>query len=203
MSEKICFKFFAILSFALLQSSCFKFYVHVISFFFTLFTRMLSLNQYEKVTCENCGTPTTKLILARHKKRCSVGTLYCTQSPKFSRKSQNDPKYHIAKKHIAPKLDVTFWCKHCYQEFPGFFAVSQHRNTQHGMQIGSRTRDVDVEHIVGDVEDHRLRGRLRSCQHFLVDSELEAARHKVFNFALEILNTKIVDEELEFFFNIL
>ena len=30
------------------------------------------------------------------------------------------------------------------------------------MQIGSRTRDVDVEHIVGDVEDHRLREELRS-----------------------------------------
>ena len=34
-------------------------------------------------------------------------------------------------------------------------------------------RDVDVEHIVGDVDDHKLREELRSCQHFLVDSELE------------------------------
>ena len=33
------------------------------------------------------------------------------------------------------------------------------------MQVGSGTRDVDVEHIVGDVEDHRLREELRSCQH--------------------------------------
>ena len=32
---------------------------------------------------------------------------------------------------------------------------------------------MDVEHIVGDIEDHRLREELRSCQHFLVDSELE------------------------------
>ena len=47
--------------------------------------------------------------------------------------------------------------KFCYQEFPGFYALRQHRNTQHGMEIGSKTRDVDVEHIVGDVEDHRLR----------------------------------------------
>ena len=44
------------------------------------------------------------------------------------------------------------------------------------MQIGSGTRDVIVEHIVGDVEDHSLREELRSCQHFLVDSELERAR---------------------------
>ena len=70
------------------------------------------------------------------------------------------------------------------------------------MQIGSRTRDVDVEHIVGDVEDHRLREVLRSCQHFLVESELERARHKVFNYAVETLNKTIVNEKLDYFFNI-
>ena len=60
--------------------------------------------------------------------------------------------------------------------------------------MGSRTRDVDVEHIVSDVEDHRLREELRSCQHFLVDSELETARHKAFNYAVETLNESIVNE---------
>ena len=40
------------------------------------------------------------------------------------------------------------------------------------MQIGSETKDVDVEHIVRDVEDHSLREELQSCQQFLVDSEL-------------------------------
>ena len=62
------------------------------------------------------------------------------------------------------------------------------------MQIGSRTRDVDVEHIVGDNEDHRLREELRSCQHFLVDSELERARHKVFIHAVEALIETVVNE---------
>ena len=107
--------------------------------------------------------------------------------------------YHIAKKHSAPKPNITLKCKLCYEEFPGFYAIRQHRNTQHGMQIGSRTRDV--EHIVGDVEDHRLREELRSCQHFLVDSELERARHKVFNYAVETLNETIVNEKLDHFFN--
>ena len=69
------------------------------------------------------------------------------------------------------------------------------------MQIGSRTRDVDVEHIVGDVEDHRLRENLRSCQRLLVDSELERARHKVFNYAVENLNETIVNQKLDHFFN--
>ena len=69
------------------------------------------------------------------------------------------------------------------------------------MQIGSRIRDVDVEHIVGVVEDHRLRGELRSCQHFLVSSELERARNKVFLYAVETPNKTIVNEPLDHFFN--
>ena len=162
---------------------------------------MPSLNRNEKVTCENCGTQTTKLKLARHKKRCSAGTLYCTHCPDFSTKSHNDLNYHIAKKHGAPKPEITFKCKLCYQEFPGFYALRQHRNTQHGTQIGSGTRDVDLEHIVGDVEDHSLREELRSCQHFLVDSELDRARHKVFNYAVKTLNETIVNEKLDHFFS--
>ena len=69
------------------------------------------------------------------------------------------------------------------------------------MQIGSGTKDVDVEYRVGDVEDHRLREELRSCQHFWVDSELERARHKEFNYAVETLNETIVHEKLDPFFN--
>ena len=118
----------------------------------------------------------------------------------FLHKSQSDLNYHIAKKHSAPKNDITFMCKVCFQEFPGFYALRQHKNTQHTMQIGSRTRDVDVEHIVGDVEDHSLREELRSCQHFLVDSEIERARHKVFNYAVETLNETIVNKKLDHFF---
>ena len=162
---------------------------------------MPSLIRKEKVTCENCANQTTRNNVVRHKYSCSAGTLYCPQCPNFFTKSQNDLNYHIAKKHSAPEPDVTFKCKLCFQEFPGFYAIRQHRNTQHGMQIGSETIDVDVGHIVGDLEDHRLREELRFCQHFLVDSELERARHKVFNYAVENLNETIVNEKLDHFFN--
>ena len=69
------------------------------------------------------------------------------------------------------------------------------------MQIGSRTKGMDVEHIVGEVEDHRLREELRSCQQLLVDSELERTRHKVLNYAVETFNETIVNEKLDHFFN--
>ena len=62
---------------------------------------MPALDRNVKVTCENCGVQVTKLNLSRHKKRCSVGTLYCTQCPNFSTLSQHDLNYHIAKQHSA------------------------------------------------------------------------------------------------------
>ena len=85
--------------------------------------------------------------------------------------------------------------------FPRFYALRQHRNTQHGMQIGSRTRDVVVEHIMGDVEDHSLREELRSCQHFLVDSEHERPRNKAFNHAVDTVNETFVNKKPDQFFN--
>ena len=69
------------------------------------------------------------------------------------------------------------------------------------MQIGSRLRDVDVEHIVADVENHSSREELASCQHFLHYSELEQARHGILNYAIESLNLKTMSENLEYFFN--
>ena len=56
-----------------------------------------------------------------------------------------------------------------------------------------------MEHTVADVDDHSMREDLRSCQKFLVDSELERATHKVFNYAVETLNETIVNEKLDHF----
>ena len=127
--KNTCYKFFAINSFALLPSSRFNLHVYSRLFCQTAFFEMPSLNRNEKATRENCGTQTTKLSLASHKKRSSVGTLYCTKCPNFSPISQNDLNYHIAKQHSAPKLDVTFKSKLCSQESPGFYALRQHEKT--------------------------------------------------------------------------
>ena len=112
--KKTCYKFFAIISFALLPSSRFNLHVCFRLLCQTPILEMPSHSRNEKVLCDNCGTQTTKLNLARHKKSCSAGTLYCTQCPNFSTKSQNDLKYHIAKKHSAPNLHITFKCKLCF-----------------------------------------------------------------------------------------
>ena len=161
---------------------------------------MPSLNRYEKVTCENCGTQTTKLSLARHKKRCSAGTLYCSHCPNFLTKSQNDLNYHIAKKHSVPRPSKTYNCKHCHAEFPGFYALRQHKDTQHGPQMGFGTNNTDVEDIVGDVDDQSLREELEPCRHFLTDSEIENGRHRVFNFATFSFYMSLLNDKLDYAF---
>ena len=162
---------------------------------------MPSLNRHEKITCEKCGTQNTKLNLARHKKSFSAGTLYCIQCPDFSTKSQNDLIYNIAKNHSAPKPDITFKVKLCYQEFPRFYALRQHRDTQHGTQIGFGASNFDVEEIVGDVDDQSLTEELESCKHFLTDTEMENGRQKVFNFDMLSFDISLLEDKLDYVFN--
>ena len=156
---------------------------------------MPSLNRNEKVTCENCVVQITKYNLARHKKRCSAGTLYCTQCPNFSTLSQDNLNYHIAKQHSAAGPSRTYKCSFCHAEFPGFYALRQHKNTQHGTQIGFGASNIDVEDIVGDVDDRSLREKLQSCKHFLVDSEMQKGKHSVFNFAVNNLTAQVIEEK--------
>ena len=158
---------------------------------------MPSLSRNEKVTCENCGIQITKPNFARHKKRCSGGTLFCTQCPNFSTLSQDDINYHIAKQHSAARSSKTYKCTLCHAEISGFYALRQHKNTQHGKQFVFGASNIDVEDIVGDVGDQSSREELHSCKHFLVDSEIQKGRHSVFNFAVNNLTAQVIEEKLD------
>ena len=158
---------------------------------------MPAVDRNVKVTCENCGTSVTKYHLSRHKSRCSGGTLYCPKCPNFSPKSRDDLYCHIAKQHSAAGSSKTYKCKVCHAEFPGFYALRQHKNTQHGKQNGFGASNIDVQDIVGDVDDQSLREELQSCRHFLVDSEIQKGRHIVFNFAVNNLTAQVIEEKLD------
>ena len=153
------------------------------------------LNRNKKITCENCGVQITKLNLARHKKNGSAGTLYCTQCPNFSTKSRDEINYHFAKQHRAAGPSMTYKCKLCHAEYPGFYVLRQHKSIQHGTQNGFGASNFDVEELVGDVDDQSLKEELQSSRHFLVDSEIQKGRHCVFNFAVNNLTAQIIEEK--------
>ena len=172
--KNTCHKILAFISFALLQSSRFNLHVYFWLFCQTPTFEMPSLNQNGKVTCDDFGTQTKKPILARHKKRRSAGTLYCTQCRNFSYISQADLNFHTAKKHSAPKPDSAIKCKFCYEAFLGFLALRQQKNSQHGCQI--KTTNAVANDIINEGDDAGLKEELQSRQLFLVDSEHEKAR---------------------------
>ena len=158
---------------------------------------MPALYRNVKITCENCRTLVTKINLSRHKSRCSGGTLFCSKCPNCSTKSRDDLNYHIVKQHGAAGPSKSYNCKLCHAEFPGFYALRQHKNTQHETKIGFRASNIDVENIVGDVADQTLREELQSCRHFLIDSEKQKRRHSVFNFAVNNLTAQVIEEKLD------
>ena len=158
---------------------------------------MPALHRNVKFSCENCGTPVMKINLSRHNSRCSGGALYCPNVSNFSTKSRDDINYHIAKQRSAAGPSITYKCKLCHAEFPGFYASRQHKDTQHGTQIEFGASNIDMEDIVGDVDDQSLREELESCRHFLVDSEKQKGRHSVSNFAVNNLTAHVIEEKLD------
>ena len=112
----------------------------------------------------------------------------------------DDLNYHVAKKHCVPRPSITYKCKLCHAEFPDFYALRQHENSRHGTQVGFGARNIDVEDIVGDVDDQSLREELESCKHFLTDTEMEKGRHRVFNFAMSSFEISLLNDKVDYVF---
>ena len=161
---------------------------------------MPSLNRNKKVTCGDCGASVTKYNLSRHKSRCSGGTMYRPKCPSFSTKSRADLNYHIAEKHSLPRASITYKCKLCHAEFLGCYALRQHKDTQHGTQFGFGANNIDVEDIVGAVDDQSSREEMECCKHFLTDTEMENGRHRVFNFAMSSFDVCLLNDKLDYVF---
>ena len=84
--------------------------------------------------------------------------------------------------HLERKIhtSVTFFSK-----FFGFYALRQHKTSELGIQ--KESPEFDMNNLLED-DDADLNEELQAPQPFLVDSELEKERHRVFNFALSIFD---------------
>ena len=51
-----------------------------------------------------------------------------------------------------------------------------------------------MEVIVGDVNDQSLREALKSCKHFLADTEMENGRHRVFHFGMSSFDMSLLNK---------
>ena len=66
--------------------------------------------------------------------------------------------------------------------------------------MGFGESNIDVEKIVGDVDDQSLREETESCKHFLTDTEMENGRHRVFNFAMSSFDISLLNDKKDYVF---
>ena len=125
--------------------------------------KMPALDRNVKVACDNCGTLVSKQNVAKHKKKCSVGTLYCSQCPNHSTKSQNDLNYHIAKKHGAPTPAVVQICMVCKDKFTGFYALRHYKSQAHGQNF--KTSGDSTPSLMVSTMKLSRKNYVRACQH--------------------------------------
>ena len=110
----------------------------------------------------------------------------------------------MAKKHAPTTLKQSTVSSSCEKEFPSYYSLQQQRRKEHGAKQRKPSDTVaDLNKIVQEeAEDgEKLKDELSACQHFLVDTEMENGSHKVFNFQMSKLDTKIIKEKLEEVFN--
>ena len=157
---------------------------------------MLALHRNVKVTCGNCGTSVRSIYLDTNP--AAVVEHCIVQIVPISLLNQEMIYYHIAKKHATPPMKNTHNCKYCFKEFSGFYALRQHKTSEHGLQM--KSAEFDVSNLLED-EDADLKEELQACQHFLVDSELEKGRHRVFNFAMSTFDNTLINTKLDLVFN--
>ena len=62
-----------------------------------------------------------------------------------------------------------------------------------------KSPEIVVNNLLED-DDADLKEELQASQHFLVDSELEKGRHRVFNFAMSTFDNSLIKEKLDLVF---
>ena len=139
---------------------------------------------------------------ARHRKRCEKQKEHKCPNCHFCTKSKEEMGYHVEKKHAQPSSKKSTVCSSCEQEFPSYYSLQQHRRKEHGTKQRKPSDTVADKIAEEEGEDgEKQKEELTACQHFLVDTEMENGRHKVINFQMTKLDTRINNEKLEEVFN--
>ena len=161
---------------------------------------MPSLNRNEKFVCEICGTQIRRSNIGRRTKRCSAASISCTHCPKFWRTFQADFNYHITNKHSASQHKRTHDCQESGENSPSFYSLRQHKS-QHKDLTRKKEHELNHQTLRTDsLNNKNPQDEIQSCKHFLVDSEIEKARLKVFNYARETIRTKSEEEKFDHVF---
>ena len=147
---------------------------------------------HDRKQCDVCNKLIAKKNFARHIKSHQHR---CPNCPKTFGKLVR-LQYHIATKHGANRAK-SFVCRVCHQPFQTFHQLSFHNRSQH--QNYPSTSNVNNEMDLSEFNsDPNLLSEMRTVQHFLTDSKIQTSRKIVYNFRLNSLDEKFIDEKLDF-----
>ena len=107
--------------------------------------------------------------------------------------------YNMTKKHTPSSSKQSTVCSSCEKEFPSYYSLQQRRRKEHGAKQRKPSDNVlDLNKIVEEEgeDGEKLKEELSACQHFLVDTEMENGKFKVFNFQMSKLDSKIINEKV-------
>ena len=93
----------------------------------------------------------------------------------------------MAKKHARSTSKQSTVCSSCEKDFPSYYSIQQHRRKEPGAKQRKPSDTLaDLNKIVEEEREdgEKLKEELSACQHFLVDTEMENGRHKLFNFQM-------------------
>ena len=76
--------------------------------------------------------------------------------------------------------------------------MRHYKPSDHGLQM--KSVEFDVSNLLED-DDADLKEKLQACQYFLVDSELEKGRHRVFNVTMSTFDNSLINQKLDLVFN--
>ena len=88
--------------------------------------------------------------------------------------------------------------KKCDKDIHSFTILQEHTGKEQEDQRQSGIQIIDGTQIMGPIDDNSLKEELETCKHFLVESNMQIGRHRVFDFAMDTLDQKILLEKLEF-----
>ena len=140
--------------------------------------------------CEVCSKQVDKSHFARHMKSHQHR---CPNCPKTFGKLEK-LQYHIATKHATNK-SKPFVCRMCHQSFQTFHQLSFHNRSHQNIPSTSNVNnEIDLSEFNSDPN---LLSEMRTVQHFLTDSKIQTSRKIVYNFRLNSLDEKFIDEKLD------
>ena len=156
---------------------------------------MLSLNRNEKLQCGHCEN----MYVRAHAPQSMIAHDCTCQSWQEIAVAKN-----VAKKHALSSSEQPTLCASCEKEIPSFYSLERHRRKEHGAKPRKPSDSMtDLNKIVEEEGEagEKLNEEFSACQHFLVDTDMKNGRHKIFNFQMSKLDTKVSNEKLEEAFN--